>query len=86
MADQEKVQLFTFSSTFQAIKAEKLAQEAGLTARLIPMPRQLSSLCGLALEVKAGEAAQAQAILVAGGVKIDQQVEAQRLQGRLQII
>lgn len=84
--DQEQLQLFTFPSTFQAVRAEKLSRAAGLAARLIPMPRQLSSLCGLALEVKAQEAAQAEAVLVGSGIEIEQQVAAERRQGRLHIL
>lgn len=84
--DQGQLQLFTFPSTFQAIRAEKLTREAGLAARLIPIPQQLSSLCGLALEVKAQEAAQAEEVLLGSGIKIEQQVAAERRQGRLHIL
>jgi hypothetical protein len=38
-----------FPSTSGAIRAEKLAKEAGLTVKLIPVPRHLSSDCGLCL-------------------------------------
>ena len=36
-----------FYSTSVAIRAEKLTQEAGLKIKLIPVPRQLSSDCGV---------------------------------------
>ena len=47
MASQWSVVLFY--STSAAIRAESLAQQAGMTVRLIPVPRQLSSDCGVCL-------------------------------------
>jgi hypothetical protein len=41
--------VFLFASTSGALRAEKLAQEAGLKVKLIPVPRHLSSDCGLCL-------------------------------------
>jgi hypothetical protein len=41
--------VFLFASTSRAIRAEKLAQEAGLRVKLIPVPRHLSSDCGVCL-------------------------------------
>jgi hypothetical protein len=38
-----------FHSTNFAIRAEKLAKEMGLTMKLIPIPRHLSSDCGVCL-------------------------------------
>lgn len=38
-----------FHSTTHAIRAEKVLQRAGLTIKLIPTPRQISSDCGVAL-------------------------------------
>jgi hypothetical protein len=38
-----------FHSTQGAIKAERVLVRAGLAAKLIPTPRQLSSDCGTAL-------------------------------------
>jgi hypothetical protein len=41
--------VFLFHSTSGAIRAEKLALESGFKVKLIPVPRQLSSDCGLCL-------------------------------------
>ena len=41
----------TFPSTFWALRAEKALLRRGFRARLRPVPRILSSSCGLALEV-----------------------------------
>ena len=38
-----------FHSTAHAIRGEKVLQRAGLTIKMIPTPRQLSSDCGMAL-------------------------------------
>ena len=38
-----------FHTTSAALRAEKVAQRAGLTVKLIPTPREFSSDCGLAL-------------------------------------
>ena len=38
-----------FASTHFAIRAEKIAKEKGLDVKLVPVPRQLSSDCGVCL-------------------------------------
>jgi len=38
-----------FHTTSSALRAEKVAQRAGLTVKLIPTPREFSSDCGMAL-------------------------------------
>jgi hypothetical protein len=38
-----------FHTTSAALRSEKLLKAAGLTVKLIPTPRELSSECGLAL-------------------------------------
>ncbi len=39
----------TFNATHYALKAEKVTKKEGLAVKLIPVPRQFSSNCGLAL-------------------------------------
>lgn len=39
-------------ATSHALRAEKLVKQAGTACRLIPVPRQLSSDCGVCLRVK----------------------------------
>ena len=43
--------VITFPSTHYALKAEKVLEEAGLEIELIPVPRELSSSCGLAIPI-----------------------------------
>ena len=38
----------SFSSTFDAMEAERLCQEAGVAGRIIPLPVEIDSECGLA--------------------------------------
>jgi len=45
---QKKVRLVvTFTTTTQAMFAEKLCTENGISGRLIPIPTQISAGCGL---------------------------------------
>ncbi len=41
--------LISFFTTHWALKAEEVLKDAGLTARLIPVPRSISSSCAVAL-------------------------------------
>lgn len=38
-----------FHTTSSALRAEKVLQKQGLTVKLIPTPRELSSDCGIAM-------------------------------------
>ncbi len=71
-----EVVLLTFPSIFYALRAEKVVQGAGLRGRLIPVPRELSSLCGLALELDPAEAGRALYLLQATGIVPERKVRA----------
>jgi len=43
--------LFTFPSTKTAIKGEQALLAAGLQAKVMPMPEQLSAQCGIVLRL-----------------------------------
>jgi hypothetical protein len=45
----ERDGVFIFHSIHRVMKAEKVLKAAGLDVRLMPVPRQLSSDCGLSL-------------------------------------
>ena len=45
-----------FHTTTSAIRAEKELNKAGLEVKLVPTPRELSSDCGIALQIEAGQA------------------------------
>ncbi len=58
-------------STGHAIRAEKVLQAAGLPCKLIPVPRYLSSDCGICVQIEEGYAAQALAVLKDAGVAFE---------------
>ena len=60
-----------FYSTHYAIMAEKAALEAGLTVKLIPIPRHLSSDCGVCLCHLAEDSPYLQELLRARGIEYD---------------
>lgn len=45
-----KKQYFLFNSTQEAIKSEKICREANIPVTVVPVPRELSSECGIAME------------------------------------
>lgn len=46
----------TFFSHYGATRCKKLCDESGIYARLMPVPRQLSSSCGTCVEMEADSA------------------------------
>jgi hypothetical protein len=46
--------VFLFDSIHRVIKAEKLLKEKEIKVDLIPVPREINSDCGVAVEVDAG--------------------------------
>lgn len=48
MRKKEQRIIITFHTTAEAMAAEKALKKTGISGRLIPVPRQLSSGCGLA--------------------------------------
>ncbi len=57
-------------SASQAIKGEAALVRAGITCALVPVPRTLSSQCGVCLRVCLGDCGRAQEILALLGVEI----------------
>ena len=56
----------TFHSTHMVLKAEKILKEAGLSGvRLVPVPSQVSSDCGVTVRFAATDAARAVELLQA---------------------
>jgi len=43
--------LFTFISTAQALKAERVLKDQGMDHLMIPTPREISTSCGLSIKV-----------------------------------
>lgn len=54
--------LATFKTTSMALLFERTCREAGIGARIAPVPRKLSSSCGLACEFPCEDRAKAEAL------------------------
>jgi len=55
--------VFIFESIHRVMKAEKLLKGKGIKIDLIPVPREISSDCGVAIELSADLEAEALSIL-----------------------
>jgi hypothetical protein len=60
-----------FYTTSSAIRAEKLLTKEGYAVRLVPMPRQLSSDCGVSLRFDWQQHEQIRSALEKAQVEID---------------
>ena len=60
-----------FYSTSAAIRAEKLIQGAGLKVKLIPVPRHLSSDCGICLRFDNNDIEEIRTILKTQEIEYD---------------
>ena len=70
MTDQAYV-VFLLHSTSHALRAEKLLGDACIGSKLIPVPRHLSSDCGVCVRVAAVDKAAAERLLTEAGVGIE---------------
>lgn len=67
MADDEAIILFyTMTEVF---KAEKALKRRGIEVKIVPVPRELSSDCGISVSIAAQEREQARQILDDAGVE-----------------
>ena len=69
MTDRPTYGVALFYSTSAAIRAEKVTEGVGLKVKLIPVPRQLSSDCGISLRFKWDQADAVRSVLEAKGVE-----------------
>lgn len=60
-----------FHTTTSALRAEKILQKAGLTVKLIPTPRELSSDCGIALRFELSDRVEVEQRLTGAGLEIE---------------
>lgn len=58
-----------FHTTSAALRAERLVKQAGLAHKLIPVPRQLSSDCGISLRFEWPQAIEIEQALADGRVE-----------------
>jgi hypothetical protein len=66
--DQVMKYVFIFESVHRVMKAEKLLKGKGIKLDLIPVPREISSDCGVAIELSAD--LEAEALLILGENRI----------------
>ena len=59
-----------FKSVHQVMKAEKLLKGKGFTVDLIPVPREISSDCGVAVELPWEERSEGSSLLGVSGISI----------------
>ncbi len=62
--------VFLVPSASHAIKGEAALIEAGVACRLIPVPRTLSSQCGVCLRVSLSDRSQAEQVLEKAEVRV----------------
>ena len=60
-----------FPSVHFALRAEKLVKQKGISHKLIPVPRHLSSDCGVCLRIPWEKREEVMEILAQAGVKVD---------------
>jgi hypothetical protein len=60
-----------FPSVHFALRAEKLVKEKGISNKLIPVPRHLSSDCGVCLRIPWERKEEVLEVLEQAGVKVD---------------
>lgn len=63
MSMPESFAVVLFESVSHALRAEKIVKAAGLSCKLIPVPRHLSSDCGVCLRFEAQAKQQMESIL-----------------------
>lgn len=53
MTDMEEYHVILFDSVHHALRSEKILKEMGIPHKLIPVPRHISSDCGVCLRFSA---------------------------------
>jgi len=71
MREKKLYCIITFHTTAAAIETEKLCHEAGLPGRLIPVPREISSSCGMAWRCPTGSREEVSALIQREKVEVD---------------
>jgi len=75
MRKKRPYQIITFHTTSAAMAMELYCKEHGISGRLIPVPRELSTGCGLAWRIEPEEYARYKDDLLGTNVEIEQNVE-----------
>ncbi len=70
MPDLRPFVVFAFGSTHESLAAEEALLDAGLTVKVMPLPRTRGSLCGIALRLIPEERHAAHAELAKHGIMV----------------
>jgi hypothetical protein len=70
-APQSSYAVVLFHSTSHAIRGERVLVARGFDCRLVPVPRQISSDCGVCLRMAPEDVARAREVLEAVGLEVD---------------
>ncbi len=57
-------------STSHAMRIEKLLAEQGIACKMIPVPRQISSDCGVCIRILRADVAAARAVVAAAKIQV----------------
>lgn len=68
---EERYTVFLVYSTSHALRAERVLEEAGIDCKLIPVPRQLSSDCGVCVRVRTVDRAVTREAVDRAGLEIE---------------
>ena len=62
--------ILTFKNTREAIMGERKLLDAGIAVRVMPMPRKLGSVCGIALRIPQKETEKVKTLLDASAFSV----------------
>jgi hypothetical protein len=68
---QERYAVILVYGTSHAIRAEHLLNQAGIKCKMIPVPRHLSSNCGVCVRIERGDVQEARQVLNRGRLDIE---------------
>ncbi|NMC28200.1 MAG: DUF3343 domain-containing protein [Syntrophomonadaceae bacterium] len=74
--------VFTFISTSQALKAERVLKQASIDFLMMPTPREISTSCGLAVKVASEDLGESSEVLRQNRVQVDGAYQVSQLQGK----
>ncbi len=74
MTDEQHAVILVYSTNY-ALRVEKVLVEAGISCKLIPVPRQLSSDCGVCVRIERADRGASLLAVEAAGVEIERVYE-----------
>jgi hypothetical protein len=75
--------IFTFTSTSQALKAERVLKNSSVEFLMMPTPRQISTSCGLAVKAALDQLQFYQEILLNNDIQIEGAYQITTIEGKI---